>query len=201
MNDSEFIQLLHKFRDEPATSLLFQPAIELLIDDEFCKGVDKAIHDAGVKWERRTAVDGLGDSLPDERGLYMFVWRPQLMFRFDSMPATERLSWTLYIGKAGTEEGTQDTIRNRYRSEYRKYVGKDASCLWDQTTPVDREQRLARFLTLRPLEYWFLTMRNVRDILILERKLIRLLRPPLNQQHGVKIRPGKTIPAFEEPTS
>ena len=201
MNEQEFAQRLHKFRDEPAPPLPFSPSIELLIDSEFCKGIDKAIHEAGVKWERCLAVEALGASLPAERGLYMFVWRPEMSFRFDSNPASERLSWALYVGKAGTENGTHDTIKHRYESEYRKYVGRDPSCLWDSAGADSRELKLARYLTLRPLEYWFLTMLSVRDIILLERKLIRLLRPPLNQQHGPKIRPGKTVPAFEEPTA
>lgn len=95
--------------------------------------------------------------------------------------------------------GKNDTIKHRYMTEYSKYVGKDPSCLWDSHAPRDREEKLARYLALRPLEYWFLQIPDVRDILILERKMIRMLRPPLNQQHGPKIRPGKTVPAFEEP--
>jgi hypothetical protein len=129
----------------------------------------------------------------------MFVWKPDLMFRFAAAPHVEQLCWVLYVGKAGTEEGKNDTIKHRYLNEYSNYLGKDASCLWDSHAPTDREQKLARYLTLRPMEYWFLSMGDVRDILILERKLIRLLRPPLNAQHGPKIRPGKTVPAFEEP--
>lgn len=199
MNEQEFALLMHKFRFEPATPLQFQPCIELLIDGDFCKGIDKIIHEAGTTWERRIAVESLGTSLPDERGLYMFVWRPELTFRFSAAPQTERPCWALYVGKAGTEDGTKDTIRQRYLSEYSKYVGRDASCLWDAKDAVERHDRLARYLTLRPLEYWFLPMLNVRDIGLLERKIIKLLNPPLNRQHGVKIKPGKTVPAFEEP--
>ncbi len=200
VNEEEFILLLHKFRDEPAVRLNFTPSIELLIDSRFCKGLDKLIcPQGGPKWERRQAVETLGASLPDERGLYMFVWRPEFVFRFAAAPDTERFCWALYVGKAGIEEGKNDTIRTRYLSEYAKYVGRDASCLWADPPPADREQRLSRYLTLRPLEYWFLTLSTVRDIELFERKLIRLLQPPLNFQHGPKIRPGKTIPAFEEP--
>jgi hypothetical protein len=129
----------------------------------------------------------------------MFVWRPEFTLRFAAPPEIERLSWVLYVGKAGKQGGTTDTIKHRYIGEYSKYVGKDPSCLWDSNAPKDREDRLARYLTLRPLEYWFLIVEDLRDILILERKLIRLLRPPLNQQHGPRIRPGKPVPAFEEP--
>jgi hypothetical protein len=68
--------------------------------------------------------------------------------------------------------------------------------LWEDTPTESREQRLSRYLTLRPLEYWFLILDDVRDIEVLERKLIRMLWPPLNRQHKRKLRPGKTVPAF-----
>ena len=200
MNDNEFDRLFHKFRDEPALLLQFQPAIELLMDSQHCKALDKIIYEPGMRWERKKAVATLGSSIPDEKGLYMFVWRPELIFRFSAAPEIEQFSWVLYVGKAGTEEGKSDTLRSRYVNEYSKYVGKDASCLWGNSVPVDREQRLSCYLTLRPLEYWFLPIATVKDIPVLERRFIRLLRPPLNLQHsGPRIRPGKTMPAFEEP--
>jgi hypothetical protein len=103
----------------------------------------------------------------------------------------------LYIGKAGIEDGKFDTIKSRYSSEYSKYVGGDIGCLWDDKPAIEREQKLARYLTLRPLEYWFLPIPTTKDIPLLERKLVRLLKPPLNNQHsGPRIKPGKTVPAF-----
>ncbi len=168
------------------------------MDSQYCKSVDRLLHQE-FRWERRTAVDTLGPSLPSVTGLYMFVWRPVLTIRFAAEPATEQPFWVLYIGKAGQEYGNHDTIRDRYISEYKKYVGKDPSCLWKECQPTSRGNRLALFLTLRPLEFWFLELSNVRDIAILEKKLIKLLRPPLNHQHGAVVRPGKPVPAFEDP--
>lgn len=196
MNDDEFVQLVHKMRDEPAYPLQFEPTIEILIDSGHCEWLNKNIHHSGNKWERKVAVPTLWTQLPDEPGLYMFVWRPELALRFAATPLEERFFWVLYIGKAGERDGTKSTIKNRYQQEYSKYVGQNASCLWDDTPAERREQRLSRYLTLRPLEYWFLILDNIRDIEVLERKLIRMLRPPLNQQHGRKLRPGQTIPAF-----
>lgn len=196
MNEAEFVQLVHKFRDEPAATLIFEPSIEILIDTAHCDSLNRSIHESGCKWERRLATPNLGPQLPDERGLYMFVWKPQLALKFEQAPAEERFCWVLYVGKAGEKDATADTIRNRYLSEYSKYVGKDATCLWDHTPAESREDRLSRFLTLRPLEYWFLTLENVRDIELLERRLIKMLRPPLNQQYGRKLRVGKPVPAF-----
>lgn len=196
MNDDEFVQLVHKMRDEPAASLTFEPSIEILIDSIHCDRLNRSIHQSDCKWERLIATPTLALQLPDQRGLYMFVWRPQLALKFAHAPLEERFCWVLYVGKAGQKDAASDTIRNRYQSEYFKYVGKDATCLWDTTPAENREQRLARFLTLRPLEYWFLILENVWDIEVLERKLIRMLRPPLNQQHGRRLRPGKPVPAF-----
>ena len=198
MNDQELGDVLAKYRDEVAPSLSFQPSISHLMDSPYCKSVDRLLHQS-LRWERRTAVDTLGPSLPSVTGLYMFVWRPVLTIRFAAEPAVEQPFWVLYIGKAGRECATHDTIRDRYVSEYKLYVGKDPSCLWENRQPTTRSSRLALFLTLRPLEFWFLELTNVRDIAILEKKLIKLLRPPLNYQHGAVVRPGKPVPAFEDP--
>jgi hypothetical protein len=49
------------------------------------------------------------------------------------------------------------------------------------------------------LEYWYLLLDDARDIPVIERKLVSLLAPPLNIQHGPKLKVGKPQPAFEEP--
>lgn len=198
VNDQEFSELLHKFRDEPACALQFQPSIEMFIDSRFCLAMDRILHRSGILWERLKAVPNLASQLPEETGIYMFVWKPELCLRFSSPPTEERFCWVLYVGKAGTNEGKSDTIKHRFQSEYSKYVAQDAACLWETHAAIERKERLARYLTLRPLEYWLLTISEIRDILVLEKKLIRMLRPPLNQQHGPKLRPGKPTPAFEE---
>lgn len=200
MNDDDFRDLVHKYRDEDAAALPFQPCIGLFLDDAFCKSIDKIVHSFdGAKWERRVAVSDLGPSLPDQRGLYVFVWKPSFAFRFDTEPFVQQFAWILYIGKAGIEGGEHDTIRRRYLSEYRKYVGGDPSVIWAQEQATKREDRLRTYLTLRPMEYWFLLLDHPPDIRVLERKLIRMFNPPLNQQHGIKMKLGKPEPAFKEP--
>lgn len=200
VNDEEFDQSIAKFRDEEAAVLHFQPNIERLLDSNFCRQIDAVIRRAGQKWERLQAVPGLADTLPTKRGVYMFVWRPAFKLHFDQPPSTEQCVWVLYVGKAGVEDGEHDTLRDRYKSGYSHYVGGDPSVLWDGTVPTTRPERLARYLTLRPLEYWYLLIEDVRDIPIIERKLIRLLAPPLNSHYGAKLKPvGKPQPAFEEP--
>jgi hypothetical protein len=200
MNDQEFIQALHKYRDESVSYPLdFRPSLERLMDTQHCQELSKVFHRT-AKWERTKAVESLGASLPDARGLYMFVWRPELTFPFES-GQIERLSWVLYVGKAGKEEGEYDTIKGRYLKEYRRFVGGDVGVLWDRKPPREREERLARYLTVRPLEYWFLLLDEPEDIRLLERKLIRILSPPLNRQlTGPRLRLGTPVPAFEEIT-
>lgn len=196
MNEQEFIATVNKFRDEKASELPFVPSIERLIDSQSCKALADVFHEANGKWERRKAVPNLGQSLPRERGIYAFVWKPDFVFRFAASPEIEQLSWVLYVGKAGEEGGKNDTIHHRYVNEYSRYVGRDVSGLWDRSIPTRREERLARFLTLRPLEYWFLLVPEISDIPVLERRLIKLLQPPLNRQYGPTISPGKPVPAF-----
>lgn len=196
MNDEEFTLLVHKFRDEAAHVLSFTPCIEKLIDSEHCNQIGSLMHRNGARWEHRKATNTLHESLPKVKGIYMFVWMPCLTLKFDPNEEIRPMTFVLYVGKAGIADGTQDTIKSRYQSEYSKYVARDASSLWDEQVADTREERLARYLTLRPLEYWFLQIEHVRDIVLIEKQLIKLLRPPLNSQHGLRLRPGKPEPAF-----
>ena len=172
--------------------LHFTPCIEDLIDNSYCQRLSEMLYAEKKHWEQHKAVPGLGAMLPDEAGLYMFVWEPRFTLRTTSTE-TSNLRWVLYIGKAGGPGG-KGTIRNRYTSEYSKYVGQDPSPLWDTQVVTKRDKRLARYLTLRPLDFWFLPIDDVQEIERLERKLIKLLRPPLNDQHGAKLRAGNPIP-------
>jgi|GEM_PF-2055830 len=190
MTDSEFKSVLLKFRGESAGELPFAPCIESLIDDEYCQHITGMLEGEDMHWERKKAVPGLGQSLPDSPGLYMFVWQPKFKLRV-ALDERIALHWILYVGKAGGSVGGGN-IRNRYLNEYSKYVGKDPSCLWEKQDTTKRELVLARYLTLQPLEFWFLTVSNANEIELMERKLIKLLRPPLNIQHGTKLRAGKS---------
>jgi hypothetical protein len=197
LNQDEFESLLLERRDDPIPRLEFKPCIERLIDSRSCEAWQEAVHKDGARWEKLPALDSTGARVPEERGLYMFVWRPSFKFRFDPGP-DQQLSWILYIGKAGILDGRSDTLRNRYLSEYRKFISGDAGVLWDEKHPTGREARLAKYLTLKPLEYWFLSMSDSERICRLERRLIKMFSPPLNDRHaGIpKIRPRETSPAF-----
>jgi hypothetical protein len=196
MNSQEYRTALSKFRDEPiAHPLDFRPSIERLLEVEHCNQLASAFW-SQQRWERRTATPDLGASLPDRRGVYMFVWRPSLVMPFED-GTSERSWWVLYVGKAGTDEGTSDTVRSRYRSEYSRRVAGDVASLWSKNPAKDRRERLERYLSMRPLEYWFLLVDSPRDVQALEKKMIRLLTPPLNVQHaGPRLRSGTPTPAF-----
>jgi hypothetical protein len=195
LNDEEFRLALAKFRGVETRPLQFQPSVGCLIDINHCIEISKILHNVGARWERNIATPTLGSSLPTEKGIYMFVWCPSLTLEFETSPHTFRPSWVLYVGKAGVEGGTHDTIQHRYQSEYCKYVGSDPSCLWDEPAVDDRETRLARYLSVRPLEHWFLPLKNTKEISSIERTLIRMFNPPVNRQHGRKLRATTTEPA------
>lgn len=194
-NDEEYKLALEKFRDVEPTPLHFLPSVDRLIDIVHCEAISKLLREGGARWECAPATRTLGDSLPAERGLYMFVWCPPLTLEMESPRSKYRPSWVLYVGKAGVEGGTHDTIQQRYVSEYSKYVGSDPNCLWDKPTTDDRHARLGRYLSLRPLEHWFLPLKNPKEITHLERSLIRIFNPPVNRQHGARLRAIATEPA------
>jgi hypothetical protein len=194
MNTVEYQQFVRVRRDEPATALQFMPCIERLVDDDLCSSVIHIMQASAANWERYSAHDNLHTQLPDARGVYMFVWRPNIAFAF-SATHQQSLPWILYVGKAGTTGGTTDTFPARFKT-YQKYIGKPPAGLWDRRPPQNREERLSRYLTLRPLEYWFTAMDEATEIARLERHLIKLFRPPLNAQHARSLRPGRPIPAF-----
>ena len=202
LSTQQFNRLLVKFRDETTHPISFEPCLERLMDSSECLALTEILHGEGLKWERKPATSTLWSMLPDERGIYMFVWCPDLTFRFESpqdIAATdyERLRWVLYVGKAGVEEGKSDTLKQRYRSGYSKYVGQDPSPLWNRRPAENtrREELLARYLTVRPLEFWYLLFEDPEDIRMLEKRLIKTLNPPLNKQHGRRLIPGKPEPA------
>ncbi|MCG3773405.1 MAG: hypothetical protein JW395_0212 [Nitrospira sp.] len=195
VTDDEFVALVHEYRDEKIPPLEFQPGLERLIDSDHCRQLSGNFSRHG-KWEKKIAAESIAGQIPAERGLYMFVWTPEFAFTFEGY--SRQPSWILYVGKAGVEEGTNDTLRHRFSSEYRRFVGGDPRILWEPSPPQDRRARLEKYLTLRPLEYWFLIVPNICEIMALEKKLLKMFRPPLNYQHtwGARLRPLATRPAF-----
>lgn len=157
--------------------------VDPLIDEVHCTAISKALKDFCTDWERRVATPTLWKQLPTSKGLYMFVWRPKLEFRFAEDP-TRQISppYILYIGQVGALKGgrsSDNTLRKRYKGEYANYVGANPEALWSTQTPGDRKTKLQRFLTLEPLEFWYCCMSDETQILRLESRLNYLLSPPL----------------------
>jgi hypothetical protein len=125
----------------------------------------------------------------------MFVLTPHLRLKM-AHPITEiALPRTLYVGKAGGTS-SRGTLRARYQAEYKNYVCRNPDLLW-QKCANDRSATLKKYLNLWPLHYWYLEMTDVDAIGRLEKGLIRLLNPPLNNQGVAKMRPlGPPVAAF-----
>ena len=150
----------------------------------------------GAKWEMRRATKGCAALIPAKCGLYMFVYRSHLTMEIEGKPA-HRQTWVLYVGRAGSIDSTR-TLRNRYAEEYSKYVGGDLENLWADSEPRTRPNVLNRYLTIFPLEYWFLVIDDRGLIVGLEDRLIKLFCPPLNKTGKLRIRTGTPQPAFKE---
>jgi hypothetical protein len=198
LNDEEFRRAVARFRDESTPALAFTPALERFLDASFLESIQEEFRANHFKWERRHATPSLASQLPRQRGIYMFVWAPDLSFEFDTATNHHHIVWVLYIGKAGIEGGACDTFQDRYRQAYQRYIGGDPAILWSKENPeAPREKRLERYLTLRPLQFWYLPISDVNYIPVLERRLLQLFRPPLNTQHsGLRARLGKPSPAW-----
>lgn len=188
---------LARHRDDGSQLLRIHLPVDKLLDAERCDSLSADIRTfcGSDGWEVRKATSSLGRYLPDECGLYMFVWKPHLTVPLAVGHEDRRLWFVIYVGQAGGDGGS-GTLRSRYTSEYRKYVAKDPERLWANDEPVDREGRLGCFLNLEDLEYWFVASTDFSRLLSLERRLIRILNPPLNDHGGTKLRVVSRTPAF-----
>lgn len=181
-------------REEVSAGLDFRLPFVPLLDQQHCVSWQAELEQHGRHWEVRSATPDLGDMLPTAGGLYMFVWRPSFEFRMAAPRPAGSFGWILYVGLAGA--GTsKNTFQSRYKGEYRKYLAGDPEVLFVDGDSDKREQRLGRYLVLRPLEYWWLEVPDSDQIARLERKLIQLFSPPLNKQHRV-LRKVAARPAF-----
>jgi hypothetical protein len=198
LNDAEFERVIANYRDTPILGLSFTPAIERLLDKHTCQAIQSEFELSGHAWECKRATDSLAPELPRLRGIYMFVWSPGPVFRFANERPNHHATWVLYVGKAGVKDGTRDTFQDRYRSEYQKYLGQDPTPLWERNNEqLTRARRLQRFLSLRPIEYWYLPVNQINYIVTLEKRLVQIFKPPLNTQHGgPRARFGETQPAW-----
>jgi hypothetical protein len=159
-----------------------------MLDKENCQQLAADLREFATSWEIHRATEDLGAALPDKPGLYMFVWRPPFEFHVESAHRHGSFPQILYIGQAGGAPGDHgNTIRLRYK-EYRRHLRGNLEDLWTQDEPMTRNQRLTRYLSLRPMEFWCATVADRSRIEGLEKRLIRLYNPPLNDRGRPKLR-------------
>lgn len=176
-------QALALHHTEPTPYMQLRLPVDPLVNDTHCEQISASLMSLCSDWERRVATESLYKQLPAKRGLYMFVWRPKLELRFAEDPArTVSPPYILYVGQAGGNASSNNTIRSRYQGEYAGYVGASPEVLWDSRPPVGRKEKLRRFLSLCPLEYWYCTIEDQSQILRLESRLNYMLSPPLVSQ-------------------
>ena len=187
---------LLRHRDESPISLSFRLSVTHLLDAEGCLLLTQELQTVGSPWEHAPATPELADLLPTCRGLYMFVWHPPLVLTAAKGRETceHNQRFVLYVGKAAG--GDNGTIRGRYKNEYQRYVCKDPEQLWNLETTAGRQQRLRKYLSLWPLEFWHTEVETSGIIRNLETRLIKMLSPPLNVQLRPRFKLGRPESAF-----
>lgn len=187
-------------REDTAATLNFTPCLVKLLDDIHCQMLSKMLREVGSDWEIRIAQPDLYHQLPMRPGLYMFVWSPVFKLAAAVEPKVRSFPWILYVGQAGAGS-SKNTLRDRYKNEYAKLVNGDPTDLFLRRAPANRDERMSRYLRLRPLEYWWKEISDQGAISKLERALVSLLHPPLNSQHNrsrIPVRRGTSTSAFRE---
>jgi hypothetical protein len=157
---------------------------------------------ANGKWTVMEATPGLADHLPDQSGLYLFVWRIPFPMPTQRDPSMHFRA-VLYVGQAGAQHDT-GTLRKRYGAEYASVVDNSPNAIWISDMS-SRAARLSKLLSLRHLEYWYTVTPAREHLLQYEAALISLFNPPGNTkcspQAGATLKPIKAtirqpVPAF-----
>lgn len=190
-------QLLARHREDPAPPLEISLPVHHQLDEDFCSTVTHAVGHHCTHWEKYRATPTLWRQIPDHCGIYMFVFESKLSFVREC--EVYHPSWVLYVGRAG-KVGSDRTLRDRYREEYSKYLSGNPEILWSNEYPRTRKEKLQRYLTLYPLQYWCSVINDRRQIEFIEDRLIKLLAPPLNTQQQPRLRRHAEQPAFRSPS-
>lgn len=195
ISNEKFQEELEFNRDDPTPYVCLELPISRLGCSVHTRKITERMREAGWVWESVKATENIAEAIPDERGLYMFVWEPALTLR-DGNEKDLNFRWVLYVGKAGAESDSD--LRARYKSEYKKYVGGHPGVFWEPApAPPTRESLLRFHLALRPLFFYYsVAPSGSADISTLERRLIQIFRPPANTQHKGVLRKGKPEAAF-----
>lgn len=173
--------------------------MEFLQDKLFCDTLTEDISTCGDGWECIPNVSSASsDIIPKEKGVYIFIWRPEFHLEHD----TKNISFrhVVYVGSASS--GNSD-IHQRFNSNYKNILNNNPSIHWTEKRPTDRESRLKKVLNLGSLEYWYVTMDKTKhdQIQDIEKRLINVFNPPGNKTFKSPIRMivehDKVSPAFE----
>ena len=187
---------LARHREHPSIGLDITFPIYWQMDADLGKIVGNDLGEHG-SWEIMRATPSLGDRIPARTGLYMFVFRSHLSLALPN-GATHRPTWVLYVGRAGSAD-SQRTLKDRYRGEYCKYVAGDPEQLWLADSDRTRASTLKKYLSIWPLEYWYLIVDDRAKVPLLEDRLIKLFSPPLNRLGRLRVATGEPKPAFKVP--
>ena len=156
--------------------------IEFVQNEDFYTLLYNDLAAVASPWESYPLGQNVFQLLPEEPGLYMFIWSPNaLKFQTDTVPL--EVLKILYVGKASV------SIKERFRSEYRRILeAASPSYFWEESALESRELRLKRLLSLSPIDIWFcrVSKNNVSCIDNLETRLIKLINPPGNVQRKLK---------------
>jgi len=147
-----------------------------------CEDLQRMFAATLSEWEvaKADATLSSGTTLPNEPGIYMFVWRPAFYFP-QSNGSREHFPVVLYIGKTGDRD-SEGTIRSRFASEYAPIL-RNADTHNDEDVhegQMTRTDKLKIGLSLQPLEFWFSVVKNSKNVGKLEDQILRMIRPPLN---------------------
>lgn len=181
------------FSDEHTPALLFTISVNAWLREHFDGKVAKRLSSLQSSWETRPVTKSLQENIPDTPGIYMFIWRPGFTLKLATGTSEQKFQWVLYLGI------TESSLKARYKNEYKKVLfkkEKTSRALWDSRQAETRREKLERFLSLRPLEYWYLPCSDTVLLKTLESHLIELLAPPLNAQKQARLKIGKTGKAF-----
>lgn len=192
---NEIAELCTRYRDSASPTLRVDWALLRLLDRHHCTMIEKDLAKHATPWEVYTAKERLWEMLPDKPGLYMFVWRPPFQFDVGEDRRPGDLYQVLYVGQAGAGKQQNSTLRQRYKN-YSRHLRASPAQLWDHDEPIVRSKRLDRYLTLRPLEYWYTVVEDRSEIALLEDRLLQLLNPPINRDRRPKLVSRPARPAF-----
>jgi hypothetical protein len=190
-------EALARHRDQPSVLLDMSFPINWQLDQTLSEVLSTDLKLAGSSWEIMQATPTLWTQLPDKTGIYMFVYRSHIELQLqDGSLFTPKT--VLYVGRAGNVN-SKNTLRKRYKAGYVQYIDGSLEELWGHNGSRARADMLRRYLTLWPLQYWFLVIEDCTKIASIEDRLIKIFSPPLNINGRLRAKFGPQTDAFRTP--